>query len=135
MKQLQGVIVVVALLGLLIGLVLTLGSARAVEAASIDIDLTALLASAELSGQAPSNTLQFILTVPQFTVNDGDTVKARLLFQGGETFQLLSDPLSLAVGTVGRLSVADPNQPTYVTEFGFSFAFLDTPSLSIWVRQ
>ena len=104
--------------------------------AYFDLNFTASLSTAEISGQPPINadTLQIQLNTPIFTVSNGDTVRANVMFSNGESFQLLSDPLDPVIGMGGRLNVG-PNSSTvlYAAESGFSFSFLDgtgTPILS-----
>ena len=97
------------------------------NAGLIELNFSDSIASGEFTTFSPHNQqILFSLLAPEFTVNSGDTVRATLMFQNAASFPLLFDPLSPAVGTQGRLIVADPNQPEYRAEFGFSFTFLDT---------
>jgi hypothetical protein len=102
-------------------------AAQACTAALIELNLSTPLTSAEYSVLSiEDQQLQFSLATSAFVVNDGDTVRVKLLFQDGAVFRLLADPLSPTVGTQGVLVLPDiSGLPPYLVEFGFSFAFLD----------
>ncbi len=114
-------------LTLVLGVFLFVLSGRS-NASPVELNLSASIASGEYTAPTVRDraALQFQLTAPAFTVNDGDNVRVNLIFENGTSFHLLFDPLESVVGTQGGLTLADSNTPLYVVEFGFSFAFLDT---------
>ena len=103
--------------------VAALGLAAQSEAAVVEVNLTAPLSSAVYSVQAvDAQTLELSVAAPSFVVAEGDTVRVKWTFSGGETFQLLPDP---HIGLRGWLTRSDPTGQQYSVSFIPSWAFLD----------
>ena len=101
-------------------------SSTIAAAAIIDLNFVAPLSSAEVIISPPDDQVQFMVSTSDFLVNSGDSVRAKLSFTNNDSFEVLNDPLSLAIGTQAFLTLVDvPDAAGYTAEFGFSFTFLD----------
>jgi hypothetical protein len=112
----------------LVGLFILMSDVRA---ATIELNLTSSVTagSYECEGGCPAienELLTYVIAVPEFSVNAGDSVHANLAFDSGRYFDLLYDPGSPAFGTWGELILSNPFHPSYQTNIAFSFSLMDS---------
>jgi hypothetical protein len=97
----------------------------ACSAAVISLNFSVPLSSAENTGDGHNQILQFQVPSSVFSVGNGQTVRSNLMFLNGESFTLIFDSESPAVGTQGYIEFADGGISVNSAEFGFEFGFLD----------
>jgi hypothetical protein len=99
-------------------------------ASTIEVNSSMPLSMAEYHPELVGQ-VQFSISSSLFTVANGDNVKVRLMFENGEAFQNIFDPLSTSLGVQGFLVTSSLHPTQFLAEYDFTFTFLDNTGAPI----